>query len=454
MFKKIVWLGFSTKWKNRKDLTKYIKGLVDWWATEFFTGYNPPYWHEKFGFEVSPNWRFSEHEQITDFETLRDIVSEVHSHGFEVFINLNAWYYTDETFPLIERMVKEFEEVWVDWIICWNIGILEYLKNSGYKWKINISTIMALYNTESVRFFDENYNINKVILSREVTLEEIANIVSEFPHLKFEVFGEGDFCRYNNGLCFAEHKYWTRDICTVVMNDLIIKNRFEPNFKKLILDESLTEREKVEKMYSDYADIFEIINQTFDSLELMQISEDEAKDAFSKIVSENENRVDLYYDALKSPFDKRNKNIVTFLKAVKFLNQRGEDFTELQSFLEDSIKNWMAVFTAKVRGTSASKIEAEETNGKYNRTDNVNLFAYKFFHKFPNIETVKFPTRWRNWAVKLNMITDLIEHDKDPKDYLDETISLDRQNYDFSYLFGKDEWFRDLLKEIYAKEKS
>lgn len=151
MFKKIVWLGFSTKWKNHKDVQKYIKDLVDAWATEFFTGYNPDYWSDKFGYEVSPNWRFSQHEQITDFETLKLICEEVHKHWFELFINLNAWYYTDLTFPLIQKMVWEFIEIWIDWIICGNISILEYLKEINYwkldeissELKINISTIMA-----------------------------------------------------------------------------------------------------------------------------------------------------------------------------------------------------------------------------------------------------------------------------------------------------------------------
>jgi hypothetical protein len=63
---------------------------------------------------VSPNGRFSEHEQITDLETLKIIVEEAHSSDIEVFINLNAWYYTDETFPLIERMLGEFKEANVD----------------------------------------------------------------------------------------------------------------------------------------------------------------------------------------------------------------------------------------------------------------------------------------------------------------------------------------------------
>jgi collagenase-like PrtC family protease len=67
---------------------------------------------------VSPNGRFSEHEQITDFETLKIIVQEVHKYKLEVFINLNAWYYTDETMPLIEQMVEEFQSLNIDGIIC------------------------------------------------------------------------------------------------------------------------------------------------------------------------------------------------------------------------------------------------------------------------------------------------------------------------------------------------
>jgi collagenase-like PrtC family protease len=58
----------------------------------------------------------------------------------------------------------------------------------NYKGKINISTIMALYNKEAVRFFLENYKVNKIILSREITLREIENLVKEFPNTQFEVF--------------------------------------------------------------------------------------------------------------------------------------------------------------------------------------------------------------------------------------------------------------------------
>jgi collagenase-like PrtC family protease len=55
---------------------------------------------------------------------------------------------------------------------------------------MNISTIMAVYNCEAIKFLIENYCINKVILSREIALSEIEKILLEFPEMKFEVFGE------------------------------------------------------------------------------------------------------------------------------------------------------------------------------------------------------------------------------------------------------------------------
>jgi collagenase-like PrtC family protease len=59
---------------------------------------------------VSPNGRFAEHEQVTDFETLKKIIEEAHKYNIEIFANLNAWYYTSETMPLIEKMVDELQQ--------------------------------------------------------------------------------------------------------------------------------------------------------------------------------------------------------------------------------------------------------------------------------------------------------------------------------------------------------
>jgi hypothetical protein len=42
----------------------------------------------------------------------------------------------------------------------------------------------------------------------------------------------------------------------VVVNDLIFKKRFRPDFKKIILDSSKTSLEKIEYFNDEYKDIF------------------------------------------------------------------------------------------------------------------------------------------------------------------------------------------------------
>lgn len=446
MFKKIVWLGFSSKWKNAKDVEKYISSLVESWATEFFTWYNPDYWSSKFWFEVSPNGRFSEHEQITDFETLEEITKQVHKHNLEIFVNLNAWYYTDETMPLIKQMIEDFQKINIDWIICWNIWVLEYLKNIWYTWKINISTIMAVYNTEAIKFLLENYKINKVILSREITLSEIENIVSSFKEVLFEVFWEWDFCRYNNWLCFAEHKYWVKDICTVVVNDLIVKKKFNPFFKKIILDNDLSYEDKLNLLNDEYYDEFDEISTILWKIDLWFFDKNLLEDRLIEIVKSLKNRVDLYFDALKPVNSKKNMQIFILLKALKYLNKK--EFLDLENELTHSIKTWIKYLTWKIKEIWwEPKLKAFELANFYSRWDNLNLYSYLFFSRFKNIETVKFPTRWRNYNEKLKIIEEVINFwEIDKNKYLDRSISLERTHYDLTYLFWDKYWFRNMIK--------
>ncbi len=460
MFKKIIWLWFSETWKNKKSVKDYINSLVESGAWEFFTGYNPPYWYEKYGFEVSPNGRFAEHEQITSRETLEKICREVQSHGLELFVNLNAWYYTDETFPLIEKMFQEFEEIWVDGIICGNIWILEYLKKVWYTGKINISTILAVYNTQAIQFFLENYTINKIILSREVTLKEIEKLVNTFPDTRFEVFWEWDFCRYNNGLCYAEHKYGAKDICTLVVNDLVYKKRYNPDFKTDILNPELSNEEKILKMNDQYDDLFQQIADLSSPLYDLTGEEDIDKQLHT-CLSRLYKRVDIYFDAMKPLTDEKNRNIIMVLKAAKSLLENASFLSDdqknaLKQFhdeLEGSVKSWIQELTWSTKKIwGLPKLRAQELAKFYAKWDNLNLYSYLFFSKFQNIDTVKFPTRGRDYARKIELIEKVLKEEKIDPALLGRDMSIERTHYDLTYLFWEKLWFRNILKDFSWKK--
>ena len=95
-----------------------------------------------------------------------------------------------------------------------------------------------------------------------------------------------------------------------------------------------------------------------------------------------------------------------------------------------------------------AKLKAEELAKFYARSDNLNLYTYLFFSKFKNIETVKFPTRWRNYNEKLAILENVIKNWKIDENYLDRGISLERCHYDLTYLFSEKLWFRNMIKNF------
>lgn len=162
---------------------------------------------------------------------------------------------------------------------------------------------------------------------------------------------------------------------------------------------------------------------------------------------------------MKPITDIRNKNILTYFKWVKYiLNTKNNileadkkpELEKLQIELENSIKSWMQYNLEKLKAVwGSAKLKAEELASFYAKGDNLNLYTYLFFSKFPNIETVKFPTRGRNYNEKLQKITTIVESGNlDAKIEFDRSINIERAHYDLTYLFWDKLWFREMLKEI------
>jgi hypothetical protein len=287
-------------------------------------------------------------------------------------------------------------------------------------------------------------------------LREIESISKEFPKMNFEVFWEGDFCRYNNWLCFAEHKYGAKDICTVVVNDLVIKKRFKPNFKEFILDENLSNQEKIELMDDSYSDLFEQISQILGKLELWFLDKTELEQNLSKLIYNSKSRVDLFFDWLKPLNSKHNKDILIFLRWVKYLINSSFNFEErkkeiiedLEKELNISFKSYLKYNTNKLKQVGwEAKLKALELWNFYAKWDNLNLYSYLFFDKIPNVDTVKFPTRWRNYSEKIKLIEEVLKKWEIDNSLLDRGMNIERTHYDLSYLFDDKLWFRNMVNK-------
>jgi hypothetical protein len=77
-----------------------------------------------------------------------------------------------------------------------------------------------------------------------------------------------------------------------------------------------------------------------------------------------------------------------------------------------------------------------------------------FFDKFKNLDTVKFPTRGRNYLPKLQLIDECVKNPEKIYDHLNLNDSPMRAHYSLKYLFGNDKnWFYDVRKKLHEKIK-
>lgn len=480
-FHLIGWFWISEKEiKQRKaDIKNIIDKFYVLWIREFFMWYNPPYWHEKFWFEFSPNWRFWENEQVTSYETFKEAVDYIHSlnddsgNPCEVLLTVNFWYYSALTMPLVEKIIDEAIEVWVDWLIIWNVETLEYLSKKQYSGKINFSTILSLFNVDAISMLidyskDNNLNINRVILPREVTLKEISYISQEFPLINFEVFWHWDYCRYSNWLCMSEHKYFARDLCTFILKHWIeVKKTVLPSFKHFILDNTKSDIEKqniidnsldwisqilisqnvvwtnsMNPLIDQYINDFE--NDFFGKLSYQEITEICKKFLFRLSVDLKSNIFKYYYDWLLPSTDLHNKYIDKVLRLLELVWR----YVDTSSVDEDVSK--IKKLRIKAKNYYADQIQKRwkfwlDTYYKFLLYNRTSVPFYSYFNNISNLKIVKIPLRWRDLSV-LKMGLDLIDEAiSNPWNFIDEwNINWKYFHYDWTYL----DFYKNKLEQL------
>jgi len=106
-----------------------------------------------------------------------------------------------------ERHIKQFkqnlsfiEKVAPDAVIISDPGFLELLRKNFKRLKIHLSTQANATNSEAVKFWASN-GVSRVILAREVTLEEIRAIRRRNPEVELEIFVHGAMCMSYSGRC-------------------------------------------------------------------------------------------------------------------------------------------------------------------------------------------------------------------------------------------------------------
>ncbi|MBR6070451.1 MAG: U32 family peptidase [Ruminococcus sp.] len=145
-----------------------------------------------------------------EFEQLVKAVELAHAKGVKVYLTCNTLPRNNEI-PFFERFVKEAVEAKVDALIVADIGLLMLIRKYAPDMEIHISTQTGIVNYVTA---NELYNMGakRVVLARELSLDEIAEIRAKTPSdLDIECFVHGAMCVSFSGRCLLSQYLVGRD---------------------------------------------------------------------------------------------------------------------------------------------------------------------------------------------------------------------------------------------------
>lgn len=132
-------------------------------------------------------------------QTLKEAVAYAHVRGVAIHLTLNTLVSDRESRDAAE-LIRQATLAGVDAFIVQDLGILSMCRELAPEVALHASTQMSIHSLEGVRKAAA-LGFSRVVLSRELSREEIAAICRESP-VEIEVFAHGALCMCYSGQCY------------------------------------------------------------------------------------------------------------------------------------------------------------------------------------------------------------------------------------------------------------
>lgn len=149
-------------------------------------------------------------------EDIAELTRYAHQFGAMVYVTVNTIVYEKEQAAL-EHLLKQLVEIGVDAILVQDMAVLEIYKKlkaeyvaRGYRMPaLHASTQTDNRSADKVKWLKEN-GFERVVLARELSLEEITDIHKAHPDVELEAFVHGALCVSYSGACYASQYFFNR----------------------------------------------------------------------------------------------------------------------------------------------------------------------------------------------------------------------------------------------------
>jgi len=153
---------------------------------------------------------FSLRVRINDFDLLKvkEAIEYAHEQKKKVYVTINIFAH-NEHLKKVSAYIKKLKSYSVDALIVSDPGVISLIKKEWPKAEIHLSTQANCTNAEAAKFWFKQ-GVKRVVLGREVSLEEIKEIHRAVPKLELEYFVHGAMCMAYSGRCFLSKLFVDR----------------------------------------------------------------------------------------------------------------------------------------------------------------------------------------------------------------------------------------------------
>ena len=192
-------------------------------------------------------------------ENLKIGIDEAHQRGKKFYVASNLLPHNAKVKTYMADMVPVIE-MQPDALIMADPGLIMMVREKWPEQEIHLSVQANTVNFATVKFW-QKMGVSRIILSRELSIDEIAEIRQECPDMELEVFVHGALCIAYSGRCLLSGYFNHRD-----PNQGTCTNSCRWDYK--MHDTADTDAGDVQKINFDVQQAWDEANDSFSSTEI------------------------------------------------------------------------------------------------------------------------------------------------------------------------------------------
>ncbi len=155
--------------------------------------------------------RFSLRARENDFteQKLKEAIHFTHRLGKKIYLTMNIFPHNRKVDSFKETLSR-IARLDMDGLIMADPGMILVAREQHPQIPVHLSTQANTINYESARFW-QKAGVRRIILSRELSIEEITEIKQRVPDIELETFIHGAICIAYSGRCLLSNYFNHRD---------------------------------------------------------------------------------------------------------------------------------------------------------------------------------------------------------------------------------------------------